>query len=89
MAVKGPFCEAMRVREKQQTDLESWGKDAKAPRRVGEERVCFKEKDKASRGGGEGGKGRNRERGWECPALAVAMVSLRGLVECDSCKVGE
>lgn len=42
--------------------------------------MCFKDKDKASRGGVEGGKGRNREGGCECPALAVAMVSLHGLV---------
>ena len=36
MARKVPFCEAMRVEEKQQIDLESRGKDAKDLRAVEE-----------------------------------------------------
>lgn len=36
IARKVPFCEAMTVREKQQIDLESRGKDAKDLRAVGE-----------------------------------------------------
>lgn len=31
-----PFCEAVKVREKQHRDLESWGKEAKDLRGMGE-----------------------------------------------------
>lgn len=36
MAIK-PFGEGRRAREKQQIDVESWGKDAKDPTAVGED----------------------------------------------------